>query len=159
MEAELCGEHLTPWIHGHLIPPRQMDGHLMLAPVWIGNLTRIPVRGASMDLELERAGELFCDAKTAERLSPRTVHWYRDILRRAVARFSPHAVLEAIDAPTWRARLVELRASLAPASVADDVRCLAHEDVLRTRSSGPATPTPLHVVVLARPEGFEPPTL
>jgi hypothetical protein len=38
---------------------------------------------------------------------------------------------------------------------------VAHEVVLRTRSSGPATPTPQHVVVLARPEGTgrTPPTI
>ena len=30
---------------------------------------------------------------------------------------------------------------------------VAHEVVLRTRSSGPLAPTPLHVVKLARPEG------
>jgi hypothetical protein len=38
---------------------------------------------------------------------------------------------------------------------------VAHEVVLRTISSGPAAPTRLHVVVVARPEGFErtPPTI
>jgi hypothetical protein len=38
---------------------------------------------------------------------------------------------------------------------------VAHEVVLRTRSSGLLAPTPLHVVVLARPEGSErtPPTI
>jgi len=89
-----------------------------------GNLTRIAVRGASVGLEIGRSVELFCDAKAAEGLSPRTVRWYGDILGRAVARFGPHAVLEAIDAPTWRAWLVELRATLAPVSVAGYVRCL-----------------------------------
>jgi site-specific recombinase XerD len=77
-----------------------------------------------VDLEIGRAVELFCDAKAAEGLSPRTVRWYGDILGRAVARFGADAVLEAIDAPTWRAWLVELRATLAPVSVAGYVRCL-----------------------------------
>jgi hypothetical protein len=68
--------------------------------------------------------QLFCDAKNAEGLSPRTVRWYSDIRRRAVARFGAHAVLDEIEAPTWRTWLVELRATLAPVSVAGYVRCL-----------------------------------
>ena len=63
-----------------------------------GNLTRIAVRGASVDLEIGRAVELFCDAKAAEGLSPKTVRWYGDILRRAASRFGAHKVLEAIRA-------------------------------------------------------------
>lgn len=92
-----------------------------------GNQIRMAVRGPAAPagpLEIGHAVELFCDAKAAEGLSPKTVRWYGDILRRAVARFGPHAVLEAIDAPTWRAWLVELRATLAPVSVAGYVRCL-----------------------------------
>jgi hypothetical protein len=85
-----------------------------------GNL----ISAESVSLELGHAVELFCDAKEAEGLSPRTVRWYRDILARAVKRFGPHTVLEAIDAPSWRVWLVELRATLAPVSVAGYVRCL-----------------------------------
>jgi site-specific recombinase XerD len=92
-----------------------------------GNQIRMAVRGpapAAGPIEIGHAVELFCDAKEAEGLSPRTVRWYSDILRRAVARFGAHAVLEAIDAPAWRVWLVELRATLAPVSVAGYVRCL-----------------------------------
>jgi site-specific recombinase XerD len=92
-----------------------------------GNQIRMVVRGPAAPagpLEIGHAVELFCDAKAAEGLSPKTVRWYSDILRRAVARFGAHTVLEAIEAPAWRAWLVELRATLAPVSVAGYVRCL-----------------------------------
>jgi hypothetical protein len=72
---------------------------------------------------------LFCDAKAAEGLSPRTVRWYGDILRRAVARFGAHTVLEAIDAPTLRAWLVELRATLASRTRGCTVRSVIGRNV------------------------------
>ena len=92
-----------------------------------GNQIRMAVRGpaaAAGPLEIGHAVKLFCDAKEAEGLSPRTVRWYSDILRRAVARLGANAVLDEIEAPTWRTWLVELRATLAPVSVAGYVRCL-----------------------------------
>ncbi len=94
-----------------------------------GNLIRGAVRGraeptAPARIELCRAVELFCEAKTAEGLSPRTIRWYRDILDRATARFGAGTELEEIEASAWRTWLVELRATLAPVSVAGYVRCL-----------------------------------
>jgi len=63
-----------------------------------GNLIRDAVRSRSglPNLELGQAVKLFCDAKMAEGLSPRTVRWYADILERAVARFGAGAVLDEI---------------------------------------------------------------
>jgi hypothetical protein len=94
-----------------------------------GHLIREAVRGraaptAPARIELGRAVELFCEAKSAEGLSPRTIRWYRDILDRAIARFGARTGLEAIEASAWRTWLVELRATLAPVSVAGYVRCL-----------------------------------
>jgi hypothetical protein len=54
MEVRICGEHLTPSIHGHLIPPHQIDGHLMLAPVEMESDSN---RGSrSVDGPRDRAG-------------------------------------------------------------------------------------------------------
>ena len=94
-----------------------------------GHLIREAVRGrgeptATTKIELGRAVELFCEAKEAEGLSPRTIRWYSDILNRAIRRFGGPAVLDDIDASAWRVWLVELRATLAPVSVAGYVRCL-----------------------------------
>jgi site-specific recombinase XerD len=70
------------------------------------------------------ATDLFCAAKAAEGASPRTVEWYRMILIRAVRRFGEARPVDAIPAPELRAWLLELRASLAPESIAGYVRGL-----------------------------------
>ena len=95
------------------------DGHLIRGAVRERAEPTAPAR-----IELGRAVELFCEAKTAEGLSPRTIRWYGDILNRAIARFGARTELEEIDASAWRTWLVELRATLAPVSVAGYVRCL-----------------------------------
>ena len=63
-------------------------------------------------------------SRSADRRGRITLRSVSDILRRAVARFGANAVLDEIEAPTWRIWLVELRATLAPVSVAGYVRCL-----------------------------------
>ena len=105
-----------------------------------GHLIREAVRGrvehtAPARLELGRAVEPFCEAKTAEGLSPRTIRWYRDILDRAMARFGANTELDEIGASDWRAWLVELRGHMEPVSVAGYVRCL-HVLVSRVKNLG-----------------------
>jgi site-specific recombinase XerD len=73
---------------------------------------------------LGAAADLFCAAKAAEGASPRTVEWYRMITARCVARFGASRPLDAIGGPELRAWLLELRATLAPESIAGYVRGL-----------------------------------
>ncbi len=75
-------------------------------------------------LGLGHAADLFCAAKTAEGLSPRSILWYRMILDRLVGRFGPKRPVDDLTSPELRAWLVELRATLAPISVAGYVRGL-----------------------------------
>jgi integrase/recombinase XerD len=76
------------------------------------------------ELCLRHAAELFCAAKTAEGLSPRSITWYRMILDRSIERFGPERPVEELTSPEMRAWLVELRRHLAPVSVAGYVRGL-----------------------------------
>ncbi len=73
---------------------------------------------------LGHAADLFCGAKTAEGLSPRSILWYRIILDRLTARFGPKRQVDDLTSPELRAWLVELRATLAPISIAGYVRGL-----------------------------------
>jgi hypothetical protein len=73
---------------------------------------------------LGAATDLFCAAKAAEGASPRTVEWYQMILVRAVRQFGQSRPVDAIPAAELRAWLLELRASLAPESIAGYVRGL-----------------------------------
>jgi site-specific recombinase XerD len=70
------------------------------------------------------AVDLFCAAKAAEGASPRTLEWYRMILIRAVRQFGEARPVDAVPAAELRAWLLELRASLAPESIAGYVRGL-----------------------------------
>jgi integrase/recombinase XerC len=70
------------------------------------------------------ATDLFCAAKAAEGASPRTLEWYRMIVGRAVRRFGEARPVDAVPAAEVRAWLLELRASLAPESIAGYVRGL-----------------------------------
>ena len=74
------------------------------------------------------AADLFCAAKAAEGASPRTLEWYRMILIRAVRRFGEARPVDAVPAAELRAWLLELRASLAPESIAGYVRGLKSEE-------------------------------
>jgi site-specific recombinase XerD len=86
--------------------------------------------GTSLDtlgpipIGLGAATDLFWAAEAAEGASPRTVEWYRMILVRAVRRFGEARPVDAIPAAELRAWLLELRASLAPESIAGYVRGL-----------------------------------
>jgi integrase len=76
------------------------------------------------ELGLGRAADLFCAAKDAEGLSPRTIGWYRMILDRLVARFGAGRSIDELNPAELRAWLVELRPRLAPVSIAGYVRGL-----------------------------------
>ena len=95
-----------------------------------GSLDTFGPSGGSLDtfgpipIGLGAAIDLFCAAKAAEGASPRTVEWYRMILIRAVHRFSDMRPVDAIPAAELRAWLLELRATLAPESIAGYVRGL-----------------------------------
>jgi hypothetical protein len=73
---------------------------------------------------LAEALEAFCAGKAAEGLSPRTITWYRMIGERLVAHLGADRPVDSLSAAELRAWLVELRASLAPISVAGYVRGL-----------------------------------
>jgi len=73
---------------------------------------------------LGQAAKLFCGAKTAEGLSPRSITWYRMILDRLIGRLGADRPVDGITLPELRAWLVGLRSSLAPISVAGYVRGL-----------------------------------
>jgi site-specific recombinase XerD len=73
---------------------------------------------------LGAAADLFYAAKAAEGASPRTLEWYRMIVGRAVRRFGEARPVDAVPAAELRAWLLELRASLAPESIAGYVRGL-----------------------------------
>lgn len=74
---------------------------------------------------LGQAADLFCAAlNAAEGLSPRTILWYRMILDRLLARFGASRPVDDLTLPELRAWLVDLRATLAPISVAGYVRGL-----------------------------------
>ena len=57
---------------------------------------------------LGAAVDLFCAAKAAEGVSPRTVEWYQMILIRAVRRSGVVRPVDAIPAAELRAWLLEL---------------------------------------------------
>ncbi len=75
-------------------------------------------------LSLGRAAEVFCAAKDAEGLSPRTIAWYAMILERLTGRFGAERAVDELAPAELRAWLVELRATLAPVSIAGYVRGL-----------------------------------
>jgi hypothetical protein len=80
--------------------------------------------GGVLAIGIGAATDFFCAAKAAEGASPRTVEWYRMILVRAVRRFGEARPVDAIPAAELRAWLLDLRASLAPESIAGYVRGL-----------------------------------
>jgi hypothetical protein len=55
------------------------------------------------DLGLGQAAELFCAAKTAEGLSPRSISWYRMILDRLLERFGAERPIDELSSPELRA--------------------------------------------------------
>jgi site-specific recombinase XerD len=73
---------------------------------------------------LGRAADLFCAAKQAEGLSRRSIVWYRMILDRLSGRFGTDLPVDALRPAELRAWLLELRATLAPVSIAGYVRGL-----------------------------------
>jgi integrase/recombinase XerC len=75
-------------------------------------------------LGLGAAADLFCAARAAEGASPKTIIWYRMITVRCVRRFGAPRAVDAITAAELRAWLLELRATLAPESIAGYVRGL-----------------------------------
>jgi site-specific recombinase XerD len=83
-----------------------------------------PDSSGPLALGLGAAADLFIAARAAEGASPKTVVWYRMITARCVARFGASRPLDAIGAPELRAWLLELRATLAPESIAGYVRGL-----------------------------------
>ena len=117
------------------------------SPVCSPDYSRPP--GNSLDslgpipIGMGAAADLFCAAKAAEGASPRTVEWYQMILVRAVRRFGEARPVDAIPAAELRAWLLELRASLAPESIAGYVRglkafgkwCAAEEFAVATSST------------------------
>jgi integrase len=80
--------------------------------------------GSNQMLSLGRAAEVFCAAKDAEGLSPRTIAWYAMILERLTDRFGTERAVDELSPPELRAWLVELRTTLAPVSIAGYVRGL-----------------------------------
>jgi site-specific recombinase XerD len=70
------------------------------------------------------AADLFCAAKQAEGLSPRSIAWYRMILDRLIGRFGGERPVDELPPAELRAWLVDRRATLAPISVAGYVRGL-----------------------------------
>lgn len=82
----------------------------------ISTLTSAIGLGAALDA--------FCAGKAAEGLSPRSIVWYRMIGERLVGRFGAARPVDTLTATELRAWLVELRATLAPMSVAGYVRGL-----------------------------------
>ncbi len=88
--------------------------------------TSLDSRGAldAFAVGLGAAVDLFIAAKAAEGASPRTLEWYRMITGRAVRRFGPDRPLDRLSAAELRAWLLELRATLAPESIAGYVRGL-----------------------------------
>ena len=75
-------------------------------------------------VSLGAALDLFLAAKAAEGVSPRTVEWYRYINGNAVRRFGRERPLDGVGAAELRAWLLELRATMAPESIAGYVRGL-----------------------------------
>lgn len=73
---------------------------------------------------LGSALDAFCAGKAAEGLSPRTITWYRMIGERLIGRFGATRPVDTLTPTELRAWLVELRATLAPISVAGYVRGL-----------------------------------
>jgi site-specific recombinase XerD len=90
----------------------------------LGLIGDSPDSATSLAIGLGAAADFFCAAKAAEGASPRTVEWYRMILIRAVRRFGPGRPVDAIPATELRAWTLELRATLAPESIAGYVRGL-----------------------------------
>lgn len=80
--------------------------------------------GDALAVGLGAAADLFAAAKAAEGASPRTLEWYRMITARAVGRFGADRPVDRIGAAELRAWLLELRATLAPESIAGYVRGL-----------------------------------
>lgn len=75
-------------------------------------------------LTLGRAVELFLAAKAAEGAAAKTLEWYRMILGRAARGLGAGRPVDGLGGPELRAWLLELRATLAPVSVAGYVRTL-----------------------------------
>jgi len=78
----------------------------------------------STSIGLAAALDAFCAGKQAEGLSPRSIVWYRMIGERLAARFGDERPVDSLTPGELRAWLVELRATLAPISVAGYVRGL-----------------------------------
>src|SRR6266511_2657914 len=74
--------------------------------------------GPNRMVSLSGAAEVFCAAKDAEGLSPRTIAWYAMILERLTGRFGAERAVDELAPAELRAWLVELRATLAPVSIA-----------------------------------------
>jgi site-specific recombinase XerD len=97
-------------------PAAEWDGRAWGATDRIRSLPPAIGLGAALDA--------FCAGKAAEGLSPRSIIWYRMIGERLVGRFGAARPVDTLTATELRAWLVELRATLAPMSVAGYVRGL-----------------------------------
>jgi integrase/recombinase XerC len=75
-------------------------------------------------LTLGRAVELFLGAKAAEGAATKTLGWYRMILSRLQRSLGDERLVDGLDPAQLRAWLLDLRATLAPVSVAGYVRTL-----------------------------------
>jgi site-specific recombinase XerD len=79
---------------------------------------------SSGPLTLGRAVELFLAAKAAEGAAAKTLEWYRMILARLERSVARERLVDGLTPAELRAWLLELRATLAPVSVAGYVRTL-----------------------------------
>jgi integrase/recombinase XerC len=100
------------------------DSSPICAPDSFSDSGVAPDSSGPIPLGLGAAADLFCAARAAEGASPKTVVWYRYITGRCVSRFGEHRPVDAISAAELRGWLLELRATLAPESVAGYVRGL-----------------------------------
>jgi site-specific recombinase XerD len=100
------------------------DSTPICAPDSSGASGIAPDSGGIPAIGIGAAVDLFCAAKAAEGASPKTTVWYRMILGRAVRRFGAARPVDAVPAAQLRARLLELRSTLAPESIAGYVRGL-----------------------------------
>jgi site-specific recombinase XerD len=79
---------------------------------------------SSGHLTLARAVELFLAGKAAEGTAAKTLEWYQMILRRLARSLGRARPVDGLTPAELRAWLLELRATLAPVSVAGYVRTL-----------------------------------